>query len=354
MVDTKSPRGLTIIELLVAMAVAGMLSSLLLGGLTSSREAARKMSCSNNLKQIGLAMRTYHHTYLALPPTGTYVWARQSNNGQTWSSSSHGSVWSKLLPFMEHDPLYNQLNHIVTGLRQENPFRGWSRFEIDGATTFDGNHVRSEVLPAFLCPSAGLAPLLHRSRSEIDPTIITYGYSIGAQKCPSWQNICTSFPGNMFGTGPSPHGTDGRAFTTSGVFSNGGWAARFRDITDGESQVILGGETLPNKSDHMQKGWLNHHANFAFTGGPINYPVVGIGDSGFSWSEANPPLNPKNCSHFKNWSTSAGFKSHHKGGAQFIFCDGGVQFLAEDIDYITYNRLGCRRDGVPIRDWLMN
>jgi prepilin-type processing-associated H-X9-DG protein len=104
----------------------------------------------------------------------------------------------------------------------------------------------------------------------------------------------------------------------------------------------------------MQKGWLNHHANFAFTGGPINYPVVGIGDPGFSWSEANPPLNPKNCSHFKNWSTSAGFKSHHKGGAQFIFCDGSVQFLAEDIDYIIYNRLGDRRDGRPIGEWLMN
>jgi prepilin-type processing-associated H-X9-DG protein len=88
------------------------------------------------------------------------------------------------------------------------------------------------------------------------------------------------------------------------------------------------------------------------TTGPINYPIVGIGDKAFSWGNANPPLNPHSCTHWKNWQTSQSFKSQHKGGAQFVFCDGSVQFLAENIDYVTYQRLGDRRDGNDIGDHL--
>ena len=90
------------------------------------------------------------------------------------------------------------------------------------------------------------------------------------------------------------------------------------------------------------------------TTAPLNFPVVGVGDPGFSWNRANAPLNPKNCSHFKNWQTSQGFKSQHKGGAQFVLVDGSVQFLSENIDYITYNRLGDRRDGGPLGEQWKN
>ena len=76
---------------------------------------------------------------------------------------------------------------------------------------------------------------------------------------------------------------------------------------------------------------------------------------GFSWWNANLPINPRNCSHWGNYSTDQGFKSMHKGGAQFAFCDGSVQFLSENIDYITYQRLGDRRDGEPIpEEWNVN
>jgi prepilin-type processing-associated H-X9-DG protein len=134
----------------------------------------------------------------------------------------------------------------------------------------------------------------------------------------------------------------------SGVFLRGHWAAKFRDITDGESQVILAGEILPNKSDHYVNGWFHFNSSWSLTSAPINYPIVGIGDAGFSWSNANAPLNPFGCTHFKSWQTTQGFKSQHKGGAQFVFCDGSVQFLSENIDYYTYQRLGDRRDGQPL------
>jgi prepilin-type processing-associated H-X9-DG protein len=91
------------------------------------------------------------------------------------------------------------------------------------------------------------------------------------------------------------------------------------------------------------------------TTAPINYPIVGLGDPGHSGNGANPPVNPHSCTHWRNIQTSQGFKSAHKGGAQFVFVDGSVQFLSENMDYITYQRLGDRRDGEPIREeWNTN
>ena len=218
-----------------------------------------------------------------------------------------------------------------------------------------GKWLRAHILPSLICASANIDPYLTGTNPITDPAMTCYSPSLGAQAMPARNNMCVDYPGNIFGTGGPGHGNDGRGFLISGIFARGHWAAKFRDITDGESQVILMGEQLPQKSDHSRSGWFYFNANWTATTGPINYPVVGIGDPGFAWNNASAPLNPHSCTHWSNWQTSEAFKSQHKGGAQFVLCDGSVQFLSENIDYITYQRLGDRKDGQPLPDeWNTN
>ena len=327
-------------SLLVVVGIVGLFVGICAQSMKAANEAARKMSCSNSLKQIGLALHTYHDTYSVFPPNGLYLTTAESNNLFVGGRSSRGSSLCKLTPYMISHPFYNSLDFEIAGEpwgfeRQLSApgSRGPKRVnppKTRVAMTF--------VVSAYLCASSGLDPYLDRDQNLA--AISCYAPSMGSQRMPSYGGWCEEYRGDQFGTGSTPYALTTNPNAVSGVFAKGHWAASFSDIKDGQSQVIAFGEILPNKSDYQALGWLHSYAFPAATTSPINYPVIGIGERGFP--------GPGGCHHYKNRQTSDGFRSRHKGGAQFVMCDGSTQFISEDIDYLTYQRLGDRRDGQPL------
>ncbi|HUG89456.1 MAG TPA: DUF1559 domain-containing protein, partial [Planctomycetaceae bacterium] len=224
---------------------------------------------------------------------------------------------------------------------------------------WQGNLLRYQVMPALMCPSdsSSIADG-HSAKSN-------YAMSMGNQLMPAnpnpnasnWGPPCTLYPGNNFGTGRHGHGNTGMLLQgqmISGIIARHNWAANFRDITDGSANVICAGEIRPNCGDHTRNGWFHYNSMWVATTAPINYPIFCVRER--SWDSVQPPtllsgLQATNCNHWQNWQTSQGFKSKHDGGAFFLLCDGSVRFITESIDYMTYQRLGDRRDGEAVGEY---
>ncbi len=297
----------TLVELLVVIAIIGILVALLLPAIQAAREAARRTECNNNLKQLGLGLQNYHDTYKRFP-----IGSSNQYGSNIWSAGRQrkGSVLVKLLPFIEEKGLYDPLlqdGDVNAQIYALNP-----RPQID----------------AYRCPSDPY------ENTGAPPT--NYAKSMGSQAMSG--RGCTQYNGHL--NGPTGHGSTNSGNNISGIFSRYSWSAKLADVTDGTSTTIIMGEILPKCGDHHRGGWFNPNALWTSTRGPINFPTCPGEPPGFGGANG--------CNADGNWQTSQGFKSKHPGGAQFVFCDGSVHFLNESIDYTTYQRLGCRRDGESV------
>jgi prepilin-type N-terminal cleavage/methylation domain-containing protein/prepilin-type processing-associated H-X9-DG protein len=335
----------TLVELLVVIAIIGILVALLLPAVQAAREAARRMSCSNNLKQLGLALHNYHDTYKRFP-INYLDWERAPTVG--------GSHVVRLFPFMEQQPLSDFIQAGFTAVSPAN---------VEDRTLPNGKLARETIVPGLICPSDSHEAIIQDRRA-----VTNYTGSMGAQRMDSNSgcNLCTVVAGpppttNAFSVasceawfgdqGGRERGDWGDSARLSGVFSRGGtsnpansayamWSAALQQITDGTSNVIAMGEIVPYCGDHSRNGWMHSNAIWVATTAPINFNTC-PGENGLdSNNAANPP-----CNRLESWNTSMGFKSKHPGGAQFVMCDGSVQFLSQTINYDTYQRLGDRRDG---------
>jgi len=322
-------RGFTLVELLVVIAIIGILIALLLPAVQAAREAARRSSCSNNLKQFGLALHNYHDTNKTFPMgTNAYI-------DPGWPTAyPKGSQLTKLLPFMEQNTIYDQIDYSGINVDTQMARLGYGHRSWAGGPVVD-----QKDLPGLRCPSDDYDNIPNISHSN-------YGPSMGNQNMPDGGR-CPGLNGNDFGTGGAGHGATSACtgMSISGVFSRFCWGARLSDITDGTSNVIAMGEIRPLCGDHMQlHPWSHHNAIWTATVAPINWPTCRLVNGG----KDDTTGGAEDCNHFRTWNMSMGFKSRHPGGAQFVFADGSGHFISETIDYMTYQRLGDRRDNQPV------
>ncbi len=262
-----------------------------------------------------------------------------------WSNNSKGSYLVRLLPFMDQTAMYSMIRW--------GEGTAWNLPNVEATVDANGMLLRRYHMVEFTCPS-DTGPILDGHSAKCN-----YAMSIGAQAMPgnatAW-GTCTLYPGNVFGTGAAGHANPSNPEPTnySGVFARLNWASNIRDITDGTSNTIALGEIRADCGDHTRNGWYHFNSLWVATTAPINYHIFCLREPG--WNAATPPPLPGGgpggpCNHWQNWQTSQGFKSKHAGGAHFLLADGHVIFISQNIDYLTYQKLGDRRDGLPIGDF---
>jgi prepilin-type N-terminal cleavage/methylation domain-containing protein/prepilin-type processing-associated H-X9-DG protein len=332
-------KGFTLVELLVVIAIIGILVALLLPAVQAAREAARRMSCGNNAKQLGLALHNYHDTVKVFPPGGLWAmdvpWA-----GGTPDDTRRGGVLVHILPFIEQAPLYDKLDFT----RSHVSFSpGW-RAHIYEQNVNGNQRARAVVIPSYVCPSDDNRPPTNANTGNARAN---YGASYGPTgvgqgnpncQCPNTYNSFRPFPSSGSNTGGAGGHNDQNP---AGPFTRRGnrFCCRMSDVPDGLSNTIFMGETRPQCSAHNRNSWAHSNNGQGLFGTliPINYDSCDKINDG----------SGTDCWRHCNWVTEFGFKSRHPGGAQFVLGDGSVRFVSETIDHFVYNRLGGRDDGRP-------
>lgn len=356
--------GFTLVELLATIAIIGLLVGLLIPAVQSAREAARRTSCGNNLKQIGTALQSFMSSNNGVLPAGEmYAWNSSGGN------FDHGSVTMYLLPFLDQQALHAGYSMPEPRWNNTtfppNPGNTWA--SIPG--TSPAVTIAHISIPTYACPSDTVLP---------PPGTVDASY-----RTPSWANrkrlnyigcwgpqdlsvtACTAVT-TAFSNGATANQKKGTGsirqpgvfshfqytvleypnYTTNNYPSMDAGRCKVAEIRDGMSSTIAFGEARPNCSWWLYIGGWGGSQNTAGRGTttvPINYDTCDQGPLGDGVPGCNKPFNG-------NW-LSMGYRSAHPGGATFLFCDGRVAFLSDMIDYATYQRLGAKADREVIGEY---
>ncbi|PQO36836.1 hypothetical protein C5Y96_06630 [Blastopirellula marina] len=303
-------RGFTLVELLVVIAIIGVLIALLLPAVQQAREAARRMQCTNQMKQLGLAMHNYHDTFQKLPP----------GNSEIESLGKPRREWGwapRILAFMEQTAIYDQIEFQKPSYDRPS---GWNNAMMDDSSVVCNYKFIRMVHEQFLCPSnsqGGEAAVEDHFSASWEISQCDYAASIGDY--PNGTGVA--------GVGVTHTGAGNSEEIVRGVIGTRDYSAKFSDITDGLSHTYLLGECIGAWS-HWQN-WGS--ACFSSTAYPINHRNRDF---------MNGTLGPT----VTHWRENIAFRSFHPGGANFLLCDGSVTFLPETIDGAAY-RAGASKAG---------
>ncbi len=332
-------RGFTLIELLVVIAIIAVLIALLLPAVQQAREAARRSQCKNNLKQLALAMHNYHDIYDAFPTNYRKV------GGNAWEALSANYA---ILPYIEQSPLYKQSEANIGSW-------GW----------IYGNTMNTS-LSAFKCPSSPPAPARGTVSGGWDGPGGNYGWCTGSSVETVWAG--TRFNGMM-------------AYSVN---------RRMADVTDGLSNTLMASEFLsgtgqtgsagryPYDVFYVGNGPLTGVANRDFpTAAELtsigtaarNSPIGFKSNNGTMWAwyavgqstltTAAPPnwqyptVGGDCCpggAHDWGWGIFPP-RSLHSGAVNGALGDGSVRTISDNVDLLTFQRLGNRSDGNPLGDF---
>jgi prepilin-type N-terminal cleavage/methylation domain-containing protein len=307
-------RGFTLIELLVVIAIIAILIALLLPAVQQAREAARRTQCKNNLKQLGIALHNYHDTVNAFPPGGL---------GGTGDQVMKASFFTFLLPYIDQAPAYNRMN-FASGFSQN----GGATISADMLVT-----LASIYVPMLNCPSSELKTV----ETKVDPIPI---------QRPNYVGIASAVFSPVDGTTNSQTaGSYGWWIGNTGVL-HAGSKVRIRDITDGTTNVIVISEQGRPQADNVDRRSCMHGGGAwkgCYLGGESNSGTFcqnltniayGINNMATGLTYATQP-----------YESSIPLSSRHTGGVHALKADGSVNFLSENINFVTLMRLAHKNDG---------
>jgi prepilin-type N-terminal cleavage/methylation domain-containing protein/prepilin-type processing-associated H-X9-DG protein len=359
-------RGFTLVELLVVIAIIGILVGLLLPAVQAAREAARRMQCSNNLKQVGLSAHNFESANRYFPPR-QHSSIKNNAAGVPNTYSSDATTQAFLLPYLEQANKSNLFNHDYN-VNSDGPVTGMlTGVAAPGVPPLVGANARARALdvPSYICPS--------------DPS--TAVYPSGSGPAAGRQNYMACIGGANVRGGTAIDGIFAKAQPTEGQLLRG---PKFGDISDGTSNTALFSEVLKgtlvfnatNQFDYSTvfnsttaftgaqlldgrtvpqcmpggntttSSWLRYTGHQYYRSLPINTFYTHTLPPNWNRRSPNPATQRFNCG-----TTSFTVQHHmaassfHTGGANACFADGSVRFVSDSVDFAAWQATGSRAGG---------